>query len=126
MAVPACRAHRLARLPSPRCCCIADVPASARSGHSAAAKLKDGGGLGCEVVIFGGEDGTMFFNDVHVLDCPASAVEDPPTGSMQWLMLTVHGERPEPRAYHSAVMDHTGKVKTLCGAAAAPVSSPMR
>lgn len=46
------------------------------------------------MVVFGGQNGTMLFNDVAVFDMVA----------MTWLEINTTGPAPDPRAYHTAVV----------------------
>lgn len=65
---------------------LGDAP-SPRSGHSAT-QLRDG-----RIVLFGGWDEPVCYNDVHVLDC----------GTMEWQAIATTGKAPSPRSWHQTV-----------------------
>jgi hypothetical protein len=65
------------------------IPPTPRYGHSAVTT-----GLN-NMVIFGGRNGTMLFDDVAIFDMV----------SLTWLNITTSGNAPSARAYHTAVVD---------------------
>ncbi len=71
----------------------ASGPPAARYGHSAVYDP-----MNRRVVVFGGEDGSGYYNDVWALDVSAP-------GSESWVQVTPLGTPPAARAWHTAVLN---------------------
>lgn len=78
---------------------VGGVAPAARYGHSAGATGKN------LMVIFGGRNGTSYFNDVAFFDLLGN----------KWVAVNTTGTPPSPRAFHSAVVDHYQHVMYVYG-----------
>ncbi len=70
-----------------------------RYGHTAVATAA------FTMVVFGGRNGTVYYNDVAIYDMVANS----------WLPVAVSGTAPSPRAYHTAVVDDYRHVMYVYG-----------